>query len=194
MTGKRPENSHHWLLCGCGIALAPFTPTQAFQEYIASQMLDRSAQIHTNETGTSTHSHHTRAPVTCLHVWEQRPALQSSNPCMCQVHQHRQGGYWLSTHTPLPAAMPKWDEAYEITNIMQFNVHYFLLPRTVHILFLLSLTSAYTLKMFSHTQSTGWSVCERGLSQEVQYKKVYIYRQAGRRQEAVSLSASICHI
>ena len=42
-----------------------------------------------------------------------------------------------------------------------------------------------------HTLSTVRSICELGPSQRVQYERAYIYRQAGRRQEPVSLSHTV---
>lgn len=88
---------------------------------------------------------------------------------------------------------------------MQFNVHWvsFAAKSRAHTVFLCLTTSGHALNMLRHTQTntnTHTKSTARGIyvswgpSQELQYERAYIYGQAGRRQQAVSLSASILHI
>lgn len=47
MTGKLPESGHHWLVCGCGIALPPSTLAPALK-LSRNTLVDRNAQTHTD--------------------------------------------------------------------------------------------------------------------------------------------------
>lgn len=166
MTGKLPESGHHWLVCGCGIALPPSTLAPALK-LSRNTLVDRNAQTHTD---THTVYQGSRNLSACIR--------REASFRVSKFPSTDRGDTDRNHTTPYFSAKKVLRNHYHVC-IMQFNVHRVLLPRTKHMLFFFP-TQVGTLQKCLRTQKQhSRGICELGPSQAVWYERAYIYTQPG---------------
>lgn len=180
MTGKLPESGHHWLVCGCGIALPPSTLAPALK-LSRNTLVDRNAQTHTD---THTVYQGSRNLSACIR--------REASFRVSKFPSTDRGDTDRNHTTPYFSAKKVLRNHYHVC-IMQFNVHRVLLPRTKHMLFFFP-TQVGTLHfVFTHTKTAQQRYMWAGAEPSgVVWKSLYIHSQAGWRQEAVGLSVCVC--
>lgn len=183
MTGKLPESGHHWLVCGCGIALPPSTLAPALK-LSRNTLVDRNAQTHTD---THTVYQGSRNLSACIR--------REASFRVSKFPSTDRGDTDRNHTTPYFSAKKVLRNHYHVCN-MQFNVHRVLLPRTKHMLFFFP-TQVGTLQKCLRTQKQhSRGICELGPSQAVWYERAYIYtaRLGDARRRSVFLCVSVFHI